>query len=437
MFIRSFSIWLGLFLLVSTQTSVASPKIEHWQTANGVRVLFVEAPEIPMLDVRIVFDAGSARDSDRPGLGKLTNSLLAQGAGELNADQIAEQLENLGAELSASARRDMAWLSLRTLTQADVLEPALAIFQTILSQPCFATQDLERQRQAMLVGLRQGEQSPGTIANKAFYHQLYEEHPYAIHSGGTEASLTAITQAEIKQHYQQYYVAQNAVLAIVGAVDRARAEQIAQQLTAGLKEGKPAPALPEVAPLAQAEQHQIAFPSSQSHLYLGQPGMQRKDPDYFALYVGNHILGGSGLVSLLVDEVREKRGLSYSVYSYFIPMHQQGPFLMVAQTKGSQTEQALQVMHETLAQFREQGPTEEQLLAAKQNITGSFPLRIASNSSIVEYLAMIGFYRLPLDYLATFNQKVEQITVEQIHDAFQRRVQPDRLVTVIVGQAAS
>jgi zinc protease len=162
--------------------------------------------------------------------------------------------------------------------------------------------------------------------------------------------------------------------------------------------------------------------------------MKRGDEDYFPLYVGNHVLGGSGLVSLLSKEVRQNRGLSYSVYSYFLPMRQNGIFLLGLQTKNAQAGEALQVVNQTLQRFVEQGPTEQELQAAKQNITGGFPLRIASNSKIVEYLAVIGFYDLPLDYLATFTGKIEAVTAEQIRDAFQRRVHPDRIVTLLLGR---
>jgi len=194
------------------------------------------------------------------------------------------------------------------------------------------------------------------------------------------------------------------------------------------------PPLPEVPPLSAAIDERVEFPSSQAHLLLAQPGIKRGDKDYFTLYVGNHVFGGSGLVSILSEQIREKRGLSYSVYSYFMPMRQPGLFQLGLQTKNVQAEEALRVLRETLAKFVEEGPSAEQLEAAKQNITGGFPLRIASNSKIVEYLAVIGFYDLPLDYLDTFTAKIEAVSAEQIRDAFQRRIDPQRMVTVQVGR---
>ena len=409
--------------------------IEHWTTANDVRVYYVQAPELPMLDVRVVFDAGSARDGDKPGLALLTNALLEQGAGGLDADAIAEGLEGLGAQMGSGAERDMAWLTLRSLTDPALLEPALALFAKVLTQPRFAAADLERERQRMLVGLQYKEQRPGEVAERAFFSALYGDHPYGSPKDGTPGSVRALQAADLRAYYERHYVARNAVLALVGDLDRERAERLAEELSAGLASGAPAPALPQVADLEGPVSERIRMSASQSHVLLGVPGKSRTDPDYFTLFVGNHVLGGSGLVSRISEEVREKRGLSYSAYSYFMPMARRGPFQLGLQTRNEQVDEALQVLRDTLVRFRAEGPTEEELIAAKRNITGGFPLRIDSNRKIVEYIAMIGFYGLPLDYLDRFNERVEAVTAEQIRDAFQRRVDPGRMVTVVVGGA--
>jgi len=424
---------LLLIGLLLGQTVVAGPKIERWTTPNGARVLYVKAPDLPILDVRVVFDAGSARDGALPGLASLTSGLLSDGAGAWDADQIAERMEAVGAEMSVGSARDMAWVTVRTLTEQKPQETALETLSAVLAHPTFESDDLERNRKAMQTALRIGEQNPGTVASKAFYKALYGDHPYGIPSGGTRESLAAITRDDVLKFYRTYFVAQNAVIAIVGDLDRQQAEALARRITADLPPGVAASALPAVESLARGEEISISFPSSQSHILLGQPGMRRGDPDYFVLYVGNHILGGSGLVSQLSEQVREQRGLSYSVYSYFSPMRQDGPFVMGAQTKNAKAGEAVRVMRETLQRFIDQGPTEKELTAAKQNITGGFPLRISSNSKIVEYLGMIGFYGLPLDYLDKFIGRIEAVSSGQIHDAFQRRIHPDRFISVVVG----
>jgi zinc protease len=285
----------------------------------------------------------------------------------------------------------------------------------------------------MLTGLQHELQDPGEIASRAFYSAIYGAHPYGIPSTGTEQSVRAITRQDVLEFYRRYYVGRNAVVAIVGAVSRGEAEAMAEAAVGRLSEGEAAPALPAVPSLDEAKILHLDHPSSQTHLLMGEPGMRRGDPDYLPLYVGNHILGGSGLVSRISDEVREKRGLSYSAYSYFVPMRVEGPFTLGLQTRNENSTEALQVLRQTLDRYVEEGPTDEELLAAKKNITGGFPLNVDSNSDILGYIAMIGFYGLPLDYLDTFNERVEAVTASQIHDAFARRIHPERMATVTVG----
>lgn len=428
-----FGILFLLAILFLAPTAGANPDIQHWLTGNGARVYFVPAPELPMVDIQVTFDAGSARDGDLAGLAMFTNGMLEEGAGKLDANAIAERFNNLGARFSADSQRDMAFTSLRSLTKPDLLEPAVDTLALLLSRPSFPPDALERVRQQMLTGLQYQEQNPGELASLAFYHALYGEHPYGIPSSGTRESVHAITRKDLQDFYQRYYVGRNAVVAIVGAVSRDQAEHLAEAAVGGLAEGAAAPALPAVPPLTQARQQHIDHPSSQTHLLVGQPGKRRGDEDYFPLYVGNHILGGSGLVSRISDEVREKRGLAYSAYSYFVPMRLEGPFILGLQTANNNRDEALQVLRQTLIRFVEEGPTDEELMAAKKNITGGFPLKIDSNSDILGYISMIGFYGLPLDYLDTFNSRVDALTTSQIRDAFARRIHPDKMITITVG----
>lgn len=426
----------GLVILSSYMlVAHASPRIKHWTLDNGARVLFVESHEIPMVQVTAVFDAGAARDtSAKSGLATLTNRLLRAGAGGFNADQIADAFEDKGAEFAADAQRDMAIASLRSLSDRELLMPAVKLFAQLLATPAFPQDSLERERQRALIGLQQSAQSPAEVANKAFYRTLYADHPYANHPEGDVAGLKAIMRDDLIAFHGRYYVGANAVLAIVGDVSVREARRIARHVLGGLPPGEHAPAL---APIPEAtaagKPLRISFPSSQSHILMGAPGITRPDPDYFPLYIGNHILGGSGLISRLSDEVREKRGLAYSAYSYFTPMRERGPFFMGLQTRNAESARALQVMRDTLEKFVADGPTEKELEAAKKNLTGGFPLRLDSNSKIADNLAVIGFYGLPLDYLETYISRVEAVTAAQVHEAFLRRIHPARMTTVIVG----
>ena len=428
--------WRGLLFLCLAcllGPARAMAPIQHWTTANGARVYFVPAPDLPMADVRVVFDAGSARDGDHPGVARLTNALLATGAGELDADALAEGLESVGAELGNGALRDMAWVSLRTLTEPAAYRRAVALFSLVVQSPRFDREDFLRERERLRVALRLDAQKPGRIAERAFYRAVYDGHPYGSPVKGTEASLKALKRQDVLAFHRRFYVARNAVVAIVGALDRKQAEALAEQVVGALPEGQRAPALPPVPDLQMAREERIPHDSTQAHILMGQPGMRRGDPDYFPLYVGNYVLGGGGLVSRISREVREKRGLSYSAYSYFLPMARRGPFILGLQTRADQADEALAVLRRTLTEFVDKGPTDKEMQAAIRHITGGYPLRIDSNREILEYIAMIGFYDLPLDYLERFNERVEAVTRAQVIDAFRRRVHPDRMVTVIVG----
>ena len=428
------TVWRSALVLVSLLVGLvhAGPNVESWQTSGGAKVMYVHAPDLPMVDVRVVFDAGSARDAELPGLSSFVNGMLNQGAGDWDADSLALRLEERGIELGSGSLRDMAWVSVRSLTESEVLDAALETAREVIANPRFDAGAIERVRQQMQIGLRHSLQSPGTVAQRRFFRTLYADHPYAHSPSGEEDSLARISRGDLVRFHERYYVAANAVVAIVGAVDRAQAERIAEQLTTAMPTGQHAPPLPPPPAVSGGELRE-SFPSSQTHIYVGQSGMARHDPDYFALYVGNHVLGGGSLVSTLGEEVRNKRGLSYSVYSYFSPMRVEGPFLMVAQTKNDQADEALKVMRDTLARFVSEGPSEEELEAAKQNLIGGFPLRIASNGKIVEYLAMMGFYNYPLDYLETLTDKLAAVNVEQVRDAFSRRVSGQAGIAVIVG----
>jgi len=423
---------LSGLLLLSISIAHAGPEIQHWQTSNGARVYYVPAPALPMVDIRIIFDAAGARDNI-PGVALMTNGLLEEGTGEMDADAIADAFASVGAQFGASSHRDMSVINLRSLTQTELLNKAVNTATQLITKPSFPDESLDRERKRMLIALQGKKQSPGAITNEAFFTALYGDHPYANEATGTEESVQQITRQHLIEHHQRYYVGRNAIIAIVGAVDRQQAEQLANTLLGKLPAGEAAKPVPEVASLKQAELVKKAFPSSQTHLLVGQPAIKRGDKDRFALVVGNHILGGSGLVSRLSEEIREKRGLSYSTYSAFSPMRQRGPFRLGLQTRNDQADEALKILMQTLEEFMVNGPTEAELESAKNNIIGSFALNLDSNSKIVENIAMIGFYQLPLDYLDTYTTKVETITIEQIKDAFKRHVQTDKMVTVMVG----
>jgi zinc protease len=424
-------------LLLLSGSAAAGPKIEHWTLANGTRVYFVRTPQLPLVQLRVALDAAASRDpADKPGLALMTNAMLRQGAAGLNADQIASGFENLGAQLSNSSERDMAMVELRTLSDPKLLNPALELFAKVIGQPTFPPDALERERNRALVSLQHDSQLPDVTAEKTFWRTVYGNHPYAHDPLGTADSLRAISRADLAAHHARYYTGANAWLAIVGDATLSEAKTIAERVLGSLPRGEPAAPLPPAPAVPASSRVVIDFPAQQSHVRLGHPGIRRADPDYFPLIVGNYTLGGGGLISRLAVEVREKRGYSYSVYSYFTPMRAAGPFTLGLQTKNTQRDAAVAVARQVLEEFVNRGPTDQELEAAKRYLTGSFPLRLDSNKKIAENIAFIGFYGLPLTYLDEFIPRVEAVTAEQVRAAFKRHVHPKDAVTVLVGGGA-
>ncbi len=430
--ITSFAFGIAALFLVSN--SALALDIHDWTTENGVRVLFVEARDLPMVDVRLTFKAGSSRDGDLPGISRLVNALLVEGTGELNAEQIALTFESTGAQLGHSSLRDMAWVSLRTLSDSALRDKTVDLFARVAALPSFPADAIERDRTALLLGLAERKKDISSVTEDTFFREVYRGHAYQIGSHGTEASLKAITQDDLKSFHSRHYVGRNANLAIVGDLSLDDARSYAEALTRYLQAGQAADPVTdlEVSPVA-GETINVEFDATQTHVMLGMPALTRQDKDYFALYVGNHILGGSGFSSRLMQEIREDRGLVYSVYSFFLPMESSGPFQMALQTSNDQAEEAVQLLNKLLTEFVDKGPTAEELEHARKNITGGFPLKIDSNRKIVDYLALMGFYDLPLDYLDTFNDRILAVSLDDIRDAFQRRVKQNVMTRIMVG----
>ncbi|MGQ3889902.1 M16 family metallopeptidase [Legionella sp. CNM-1927-20] len=426
-----------LFLLLFFQINLLNArtfKIERWKTAKGAQVVFYQAMEVPMLNINIAFAAGSAYDGPYFGLSALTTELLDQGAGNYDATQLAEKIADTGAQYNAETTRDMVVLQFKTLTKEDALTPAIDALAAIINKPLFRQEAFNREKSQQLIAIAQRQESPNEVANIAFFNKLYGNHPYAHPILGTEQTVKAINLNQVRDFYKRYFTSQNATIVLVGAIDSAQAHKLAEQLTAGLRQGSPAPIIPKAAPLPAEEKVTINYPSSQTILRLGQTGIDHANPNYFPLMVGNYILGGGVLVSRLANEVREKRGLTYGVVSQFIPMPGIGPFIINLSTVNQQADTALNITKETLINFLTKGPTEEELAAAKQYMTGSFPLSLASNSNIAGVLLRITFYKLPDDYLDTYITHINSVTTKDIKQAFDETLQPNRMLLVSVGK---
>lgn len=429
---------LALATFACAFAAQATLPVQQWQTPSGARVLFVEIHDLPMLDVAVDFPAGTSRDTrEKSGLAALTLRMLRLGAEGLDEDQIAERLADVGADIGGRFDMDRAGYGLRTLSSARERDEAVAVLLRILQRPTFPQPIFEREKERVLAALKESDTKPETIADREFKRRLYADHPYSLRGSGEIDTVARLTRDDLVDFYRRHFSAGEAVVSIIGDLSREQARTIAEQLTAGLKAAAPLPPLPPVPRLAREQTSRIAHPATQAHILIGQPGIKRLDPDYFPLWVGNYVLGGGGFSSRLNEEIRQKRGFAYSAYSYFNPLAQQGPLQIGLQTRKDQAEEALKVARDTLAKFVADGPTQQEFEAAKQNIVGGFPLRIDSNRKILEYLSLIGFYRLPASYMEDFPARVEAVTLAEVKDAWRRRIDPARMVTVVVGASAS
>ncbi len=434
-------------LLLVQNVSAAIP-IQHWTQPSGVQIYLVESHSIPMVDLQMDFDAGSRRDpGDKAGLASVTASMTSKGvlaskvAGldepALDENGLSEAWVDLGASFGAGAGSDRMSFSMRSLTYPDLLSKAVHLASRQLGEPAFPAAVWQRERERLNAALKESNTRPATVAGRAFAAAVYGKHPYGFEMN--EATLSHIDVADMKALYANAITACRAKVSIVGAVTRAQADDMVRELFSRLAASGPAaacaplPAVPEVAALAGPLETDIAFDSAQAHILLGQPGYKRNDPDFFALTVGNYILGGGGFVSRLTSEVREKRGLSYSVYSYFSPGLHAGAFMIGLQTRPDQAAQALAVSREVLTRFVQDGPTQAEVDAAKSNLIGGFPLLIDSNRKLLGNVANIAWNNLPLNYLDTWTQQIDKVSVADVRAAFARKLQPEKMVTVVVG----
>lgn len=423
----------ALLIIFLSPCALASLSIQYWETSSGARVYFVENRDLPILDVSVEFAAGSSMDTPgKSGRANLVQHLLSLGAGGLSEDQIATTLADVGAQLKSQFDRDRAGVSLRVLSSIKERTQALDVFARIIQQPEFPKDIVTREKTRIIASIKESSTKPDYIGDRELMKMLYGQHPYGLNEAGEIETLSRLQREDLIAFYRSHYVAKNAIIAMIGDVTRQEAAAIAERLTEKLP-AKDAETTISVVAIPPAGVKRIPHPAAQSHIQLAYPGLRRNDPDYFPLLVGNHILGGGGFVSRLMEEVRQQRGLAYSVYSFFSPYQEQGPFLVGLQTKKEQSEDAFALVQQVLKNFVENGPTEEELVAAKQNIIGGFPLRIDSNNKILGFLSVIGFYQLPLTFLTDYLVAVEAVTIEQIRQAFQRRIQPDGMVAVIVG----
>ena len=435
------SISVCLFAVGLLGNAHAILPIDQLDSYKGAKAYLVQTKALPMVDIEVSIDAGDRYDpAGKSGLADMTAGLMSYGAkgdkGVLTEAQIADEIADLGANIGLSVGGERAILRIRSLSRKDLRDRAVKLAAVMLSAPTYDPKIVEREKQRTITSLQEAETKPEYVLERRFKKSLYGDYPLA--DLPSVKSVAAVNASDLKQFHQQFYRGDRMIVSIVGDVDRAEANEIVQALLKQIPQsGQTIAKLPDlqrspVEPLAQRE-IQIPFDSQQAHIAMGMTAVARSNPDYFPLLVGNYILGGGGFVSRLMSEVREKRGLAYSVFSYFAPGKDNGIFQAGLQTKNDQASQALEVMSSTIAQFIADGPTPSELVAAKANLVNGYPLRIDNNRKLLDNVSSIAWNDLPLDTMDVWTKQVEAVTLDQVKAAFQKYLAMDRMKIVVLG----
>ena len=423
---------LALLLPLSVQ---AATDIQRWRNRDGTQILLVERHENPIIDLEVSFKgAGSVANPDgKSQVAEFTAALLTDGTQELDEEAFNAEADNIGAQISSDSNAESASAGFRSLSKADIRDKAANLLNHSLTRPRFDEAVFRRRQTQSITGLQQQETTPDYTATRELTKLIYPNHPYGSGANITVDSLKRVNLDDIRAFHRTHYGKDNAIVAIVGDINRKQADQLVKNVLNGLPErSKAAHTVP---PVKQnpAQRRDIPFAGEQAQVLLGMPLIKRHDPDYYALVAGNYILGGGGFDSRLMKVLRDRHGYTYGVYSNLEPATEAGMFTIGYSTQKKNTKDSLVQAQAVIKQFIEEGPTEEELAQAKANIIGSFPLRFDSNAKLVKYLSIIGYHNLPNDYLEAYPKAIGKLTVGQVKDAWQRRVKPEDLHIVVVG----
>lgn len=398
---------------------------------SGAKIAIVPMNALPMVDVLIWFDAGSSRDGEQWGMSNLAARLMGEDTTLLNAQQIHATFESVGAQFDATSSRDVFSVHLRTLSDSKALDTSTQLLETVLHDTTFKPDSVARAKSQVLASIQSKADSAAQNTVDAFYMKAYATHPYAHPLTGVSQTVSPITPEQLNAFYRQNMTQSRATVVIVGDITPRAGVKLAKRLLTALPVGTPAQTLP--APVLQAKSTDtIAFPSTQTHLMFGLPTLQKGNPDFYAMTVGNYILGGS-FTSRLFQNVREKEGLAYNVSSQLITLRVPGPFMIYLQTRETEAPKALDIASQSLRDYMTAGPTDEELNAAKQNIDGTFLLSLSGNGAIASHVATLAFYGLPWNYTDEFQARIKAVTKEDVLAAFQKYIQPDHFTQIVLG----
>ncbi|MFQ5895443.1 MAG: M16 family metallopeptidase [Nitrospinota bacterium] len=424
---------VALLLILWPASPDASLRIEREVLPNGAVLLVSTQRALPMVVVNLAFRAGAVYEPPgQEGLAGLTASLLLRGTKRWSAGEAAREKDALGGEFGVDVGRELAWVSMRLLTRD--LERGFAFLAEALLRPTFPEKEVVQMRQRALDTLQRLEERPSWLANRLFLRTLYGDHPYGRIVKGTRESLQKIGREEVAAFHRSRYGARGSVLALVGDISLARARALVMRHLGEWRPGRaPLERLPEPRPSSRFTVRKLHRPVAQSSIVLGNLGLRRDHPDFYAVRVMNYILGGGGFESRALRAIREERGLAYSVYSYFVGGLHGGFFHFGMQTRNPSANQAIDLALKEIRRIREEPVSERELADAKQFLTGNFPLRFSTNRRIAQLLTSVELFGLGLDYMERYPRLIGAVSRSEVQRVARKYLRPEQMVLAIVG----
>jgi zinc protease len=421
---------LGASLLVAAAAPAAATKIDRVVSPAGIEIWLVQEPTVPLIAMDFAFRGGSSQDpADKPGLASMVAGLIDEGSGDLDSKAFHERAESKAIEISFSATRDLFSGSLRTL--AENKDEAFALMRGALNTPRFDAADVERIRAETSAILRRQTTSPEELASKRWWATAFAGHPYAHSLRGTLDSLATVTADDLRGYVKNVFARDTLKVGIVGNIDAATAGALVDKVFADLPAHATLRDVAFVQPQGLGSVVHVDLDVPQSVVMLAGAGIPRKDPDFMAAFLVNHVLGGAGMSSRLYSEVREKRGLAYSIYSTLVPLESTALFMAATATRTEAAGQTLDLVTQEIRRMAEQGPTPEELAKAKSYQKGSFPLRFDTSTKIASQLVLMQVEDLGIDYIDKRNDLVEAVTLDDVKRVAKRLLDGGMLVAMV------
>jgi zinc protease len=423
----------ALIISAASAAEVATMKIERVVSPGGIEAWLVESHANPLIAMRFAFRGGASQDPQgKEGLAYFVTAMMDEGAGPLDAIAFQEREQALAMRMDFDAGRDVMLGSLQTLTANK--DEVFDLLRLALTEPRFDQDAAERVRGQILAGLKFDENDPETVASLAWDRLAFHDHPYGRPIKGTMASIAAISPGDLRDYAARIFARDKLVISVVGDIDAETLGRVLDHVFGGLPARSALEPVADATPPLGPTREIIEMDVPQSVVQLGHRGIARKHDDFMPAYVLNYILGGGGFASRLMEEVREKRGLAYSVYSNLYPYQHGAVFIGNVATKNEAVGQSIEVIESELKRIAEQGPTLEELENAKSYLTGSYALRFESSAGIANQLLWIQIEDLGIDYVGRRNALVEAVTLNDIRRVAKRLIEADRLITTIVGK---